>query len=546
MSSRFHFYFSVLYASIIIPTQCLGDKCLPRDHVALFIFGDSFVSVGNNNYINTTIDLQKNCWPYGETFFKYSTGRVSNGRLIPDFIAEYAKLPLIPPYLHPGYNRYSDGANFASTSFDVGNNNYINTTIDYQVNFWPYGETFFKYPTGRHSNGRLIPDFIAEYANLPLIPPYLHPGYNWCIDGANFASGGAGVLVETLRGLVIDLDTQLNYFKNMKTMLRQQIGEKEVKALLVRAVYLISIGINDYSVSFTSNSSVLQSYSQEEYVNMVIGNLRTVIKCLAADICLPKDHVALFVFGDSAFDVGNNNYINTTTNYQVNFWPYGESFFKYPTGRFSNGRIISDFIAEYANLPLIPPYLHPGYNRYIDGTNFASGGAGALVETHRGLVIDLNTQLNYFKNMKTKLRQQLGKKKTKTLLVRAVYLISIGNNDYLALFNPNSTVLQSYSKEEYVNMVIGNLTTVIKEIYKKGGRKYVFLGLPPLGCIPSERALKQGACMEEILTLVKLHNKVLSEVLSKLVSQLKGFKYAIADFYTFLSERMDNPSKYGM
>ena len=74
----------------------------------------------------------------------------------------------------------------------------------------------------------------------------------------------------------------------------------------------------------------------------------------------------------------------------------------------------------------------------------------------------------------------------------------------------------------------------------------MFLGLPPLGCIPSERALKQGACMEEILTLVKLHNKVLSEVLPKLESQLKGFKYAIADFYTFLSERMDNPSKYGM
>ena len=69
-------------------------------------------------------------------------------------------------------------------------------------------------------------------------------------------------------------------------------------------------------------------------------------QCLAADICLPKDHVALFVFGDSAFDVGNNNYINTTTNYQVNFWPYGESFFKYPTGRFSNGRIISDFIGK--------------------------------------------------------------------------------------------------------------------------------------------------------------------------------------------------------
>ena len=42
--------------------------------------------------------------------------------------------------------------------------------------------------------------------------------------------------------------------------------------------------------------------------------------------------------------------------------------------------------AEYANLELIPPYLHPGYNRYIDGANFASGGAGALDETRQGLV----------------------------------------------------------------------------------------------------------------------------------------------------------------
>jgi hypothetical protein len=64
--------------------------------------------------------------------------------------------------------------------------------------------------------------------------------------------------------------------------------------------------------------------------------------------------------------------------------------------------------------------------------------------------------------METKLRQQVGEKEAKALLVQAVYLVSIGNNDYIVPFNPNSTVLQSYSEEEYVNMVIGNLTTVIK------------------------------------------------------------------------------------
>ncbi|GMY22672.1 GDSL esterase/lipase 2-like [Fagus crenata] len=267
------------------------------------------------------------------------------------------------------------------------------------------------------------------------------------------------------------------------------------------------------------------------------------------DICLPKDHVALFIFGDSVVDVGNNNYINTTTDLQANFWPYGESFFKYPTGRPSNGRLIPDFIAEYAKLPLIPPYLQPGYNRYIDGANFASVGAGALVETRQGLVIGLDAQLNYFKNMETRLRQELGKKEAKALLFRAVYFISIGSNDYFVPLTSNSSVLQSYSHEEYVNMVIGNLTTVIKEIYKKGGRKYVLLGLGPYGCSPLFKALKPGntgACFEELTTLVKLHNKALSKVLLELQSQLKGFKYSMADFYTFLSERINNPSKYGM
>ncbi|KAF5732090.1 GDSL esterase/lipase 5 [Tripterygium wilfordii] len=94
--------------------------------------------------------------------------------------------------------------------------------------------------------------------------------------------------------------------------------------------------------------------------------------------------IPLFIFGDSFLDCGNNNYINTTTLDQANFWPYGETYFRFPTGRFSDGRLISDFIAQYANLPLIPPYLQPGLDQYHSGVNFASAGAGALVETFRG------------------------------------------------------------------------------------------------------------------------------------------------------------------
>jgi len=59
-----------------------------------------------------------------------------------------------------------------------------------------------------------------------------------------------------------------------------------------------------------------------------------------------KNRVPLFIFGDSFLDAGNNNYINTTALDQANFWPYGETYFKFPTGRFSDGRLISDFIGK--------------------------------------------------------------------------------------------------------------------------------------------------------------------------------------------------------
>ncbi|XP_028773914.1 GDSL esterase/lipase 5, partial [Neltuma alba] len=95
---------------------------------------------------------------------------------------------------------------------------------------------------------------------------------------------------------------------------------------------------------------------------------------------------AFFIFGDSLLDAGNNNYINTTALDQANFWPYGETYFNFPTGRFSDGRLISDFIAEYANLPLIAPFLQPGNRNYHNGVNFASAGAGALLQTFEGSV----------------------------------------------------------------------------------------------------------------------------------------------------------------
>ena len=80
-------------------------------------------------------------------------------------------------------------------------------------------------------------------------------------------------------------------------------------------------------------------------IKLVLCGLLLLCSLGIIQICeaLGKDH-PLFVFGDSIYDVGNNNYINTTTISQANFPPYGQTFFRFPTGRFSDGRVIPDFI----------------------------------------------------------------------------------------------------------------------------------------------------------------------------------------------------------
>ncbi|KAM6601763.1 hypothetical protein CsatA_021372 [Cannabis sativa] len=226
----------------------------------------------------------------------------------------------------------------------------------------------------------------------------------------------------------------------------------------------------------------------------------------------------------------------------------GRLFFRFPTGRFSDGRLIPDFISEYAKLPLIPPYLEPGVSNYAYGVNFASGGAGALVESHHGFVVDLHTQLKYFKKVKKRLSQTLGPAKAKKLISAAVYMFSVGGNDYIDRFTANSTVFNKKYKKEYVGMVLGNATQVLQEVYKRGGRKFGFVNVPPLGCLPGLKMLKpynKSGCYDEITSLAKLHNALLPKVLKKIQSELHGFNYTIYDLFTSMSKRIDDPSKYG-
>nr|GFA31174.1 GDSL esterase/lipase 1-like [Tanacetum cinerariifolium] len=189
-------------------------------------------------------------------------------------------------------------------------------------------------------------------------------------------------------------------------------------------------------------------------------------------------------------------------------------------------------------MPIIPAYLEPN-NDFTHGANFASGGAGALISSHAGFVVDLQTQLRYFCDLVNYYRQNLGDAKSRKLLSAAVYLFSCGANDYQSPYYP-------YTHEQYVDIVTGNMTNVIKGIYEKGRRKFRVVTAPLIGCWPGIRIRQSGnTCNTEINELTRLHNQALAKRLEHLEKPLEGFMYAKFDISTAISYRMKNPSKYG-
>ncbi|TXG66424.1 hypothetical protein EZV62_007699 [Acer yangbiense] len=90
---------------------------------AFFVFGDSLVDSGNNNYLATT--ARADAPPYGIDYpTRRPTGRFSNGLNIPDIISEQIGRSQPPlPYLSPVLKGHKllNGANFASAGIGILN-----------------------------------------------------------------------------------------------------------------------------------------------------------------------------------------------------------------------------------------------------------------------------------------------------------------------------------------------------------------------------------------------------------------------------------------
>ncbi|XP_003566944.3 GDSL esterase/lipase At1g28600 [Brachypodium distachyon] len=95
---------------LLLSAQVGSCSCYRR----IFALGDSITDTGNFAFSSVPENPIKHL-PFGMTYFHQPTGRISDGRVIIDFIAQALGLPLVPPSLPEQHSaQFPAGANFAA------------------------------------------------------------------------------------------------------------------------------------------------------------------------------------------------------------------------------------------------------------------------------------------------------------------------------------------------------------------------------------------------------------------------------------------------
>ncbi|XP_010258913.1 PREDICTED: GDSL esterase/lipase At1g71250-like [Nelumbo nucifera] len=259
---------------------------------------------------------------------------------------------------------------------------------------------------------------------------------------------------------------------------------------------------------------------------------------------------AIFIFGDSLSDSGNNNYIPTLA--KSNYPPYGIDFPLGPTGRFSNGKLVVDILAEMLGLPYAPPFSDPSTMnnlQILQGVNYASATAGVLDETGKQYMgsIPFNRQIDDFQQTVSRIYTLFGQNTTamNAYISKALMMVSIGSNDYLNNYlRPDiySTSTQ-YTPLAFSNLLVQQIAQQLLALYNMGARKFVVYSLGPIGCTPNQ--LVGQSCADKVNQMVLLFNSALRSLIIDLNLHLPGVDFAYADAYGIITDILVSPNSYG-
>jgi len=225
-----------------------------------------------------------------------------------------------------------------------------------------------------------------------------------------------------------------------------------------------------------------------------------------ASAALLQSYEALYVFGDSLSDTGNDFIATTASGLSPAVPPSVSPNRSYYQGRFSNGPIAVEYLWRLLSrnnaAAVVPSLAGPP----LDGKGaiaFAFGGStsGVSSPTPGGfLVPGLIGQVSLFADAA----------KLKTPRQRALYTVWTGSNDY---------ALQIASSPQ---SVIANITFAIESLYALGARDFLIPNLPDLGLTPFAVSKGLGP---QLTQLTRLHNSLLKQAIEGLAAKYPAARF---------------------
>ncbi|KAK6930944.1 GDSL lipase/esterase [Dillenia turbinata] len=267
---------------------------------------------------------------------------------------------------------------------------------------------------------------------------------------------------------------------------------------------------------------------------------------------------AVFNFGDSNSDTGA---VSAAFNRVLS--PNGITFFGKPSGRYCDGRLIIDFIAEKLELPFLSAYLNSIGANFRNGANFAASGCTIeptnvrlCKEGFNPLTLDVQlSQFEQFKQRTVELYNQAQSSPIKNILPRpedfskALYTLDIGQNDL------NAGIISMTDEEisKSVPSLIDRFAKAIEQLYQQGARSFWIHNTGPIGCLPyititfppKPENVDENGCVKSYNKLAQEFNKQMEDRMSLLRNHLDNAMLVYVDIYTAKYSLIREPKKHG-
>ena len=207
-------------------------------------------------------------------------------------------------------------------------------------------------------------------------------------------------------------------------------------------------------------------------MNRLVG---TILVLMTLPPLVPRSAAAatfseLYVFGDSLSDTGN---IFAATG---GLLPPDPPYYQ---GRFSDGRVWVEHLAEQLDLPLAANGADPSV---VQGNNFAAGAARIIQDVPvppLGTIPSILSQVQYFIGALDQAPAD------------ALYVVWGGYNDLRIATDPTSD-LDHDARQQMIAAAAEGLDLATRQLVDRGARQFLVANLADLGLTPEARVLRQN------------------------------------------------------